>query len=187
MRKKCFAGGGEVEPTYGEDERSAPIDASEATKLMPEVPKAEGTFGSAFKAARSAGDKTFMWKGKKYTTDLAKPTVKAPKQGAKSNVGEAVPNIKASPYVPPKRGFYENAQRAEDQPETKAELTRESRRGETNDKTTAEVAAELKAKRIAKNNASNPSWVRQDEGYAAGGPVRGMGKAMKGGKKCRMY
>jgi hypothetical protein len=31
------------------------------------------TFGAAFNAARKAGDKTFMFKGKKYTTEMAKP------------------------------------------------------------------------------------------------------------------
>lgn len=29
------------------------------------------SFGAAFKEARAAGDKTFFWNGKKYTTDLA--------------------------------------------------------------------------------------------------------------------
>jgi len=31
------------------------------------------TFKEAFREARAAGDKTFMWNGKKYTTELAKP------------------------------------------------------------------------------------------------------------------
>jgi hypothetical protein len=34
-------------------------------------------FGAAFNAARQAGDKTFMFKGKKYTTEMAKPKAKA--------------------------------------------------------------------------------------------------------------
>ena len=34
-------------------------------------------FGAAFNAARKAGDKTFMFKGKKYTTDVAKPKTKS--------------------------------------------------------------------------------------------------------------
>lgn len=33
-------------------------------------------FGAAFNAARQAGDKTFMFKGKKYTTEMAKPKSK---------------------------------------------------------------------------------------------------------------
>ena len=35
------------------------------------------TFGAAFNAARKAGDKTFMFKGTKYTTEMAKPKPKA--------------------------------------------------------------------------------------------------------------
>lgn len=34
---------------------------------------ATSAFGKAFRAARSAGDKTFTFNGKKYTTELAKP------------------------------------------------------------------------------------------------------------------
>ena len=34
------------------------------------------TFGAAFNMARKAGEKTFMYKGKKYTTEMAKPKPK---------------------------------------------------------------------------------------------------------------
>jgi len=34
-------------------------------------------FGAAFNAARKAGDKTFMFKGKKYTTEMASPKAKS--------------------------------------------------------------------------------------------------------------
>jgi hypothetical protein len=40
------------------------------------------TFGEAFKSARSSGDKTFMFNGKSYTTDLAKPKPKEPAYNA---------------------------------------------------------------------------------------------------------
>ena len=42
-------------------------------------------FKSAFAEARSAGSKTFEFNGKKYTTDLAKPTVPAAATTAKSD------------------------------------------------------------------------------------------------------
>lgn len=42
-----------------------------------EVNTDEMSFGKAFRHFRNAGDKTFTWKGKKYTTELAKP--EAPK------------------------------------------------------------------------------------------------------------
>lgn len=69
MKRRKFGDGGEtteMEPGsggYGE----APDMSVEAEK-----PK---TFKEAFAEARSAGDKTFTWNGKKYTTDVAgKPT-----------------------------------------------------------------------------------------------------------------
>lgn len=66
MRKyRKFDEGG---PTYGEDERPAPTGMSEAAELMPVKPKG---FKDAFREARSAGDKTFTWQGKKYTTEMA--------------------------------------------------------------------------------------------------------------------
>ena len=77
MKKRSFRyeEGGDV--TYGEDERPAPTGMSEAAELMPGKPKG---FKDAFREARSAGDKTFTWQGKKYTTEMAaaKPKAAAP-------------------------------------------------------------------------------------------------------------
>lgn len=50
-----------------------PSDA-ELTKLTAGVGQKlsdAGNFGSAFRAARNAGDKTFTWRGKSYTTEMA--------------------------------------------------------------------------------------------------------------------
>jgi len=41
-------------------------------------------FGTAFAAARRAGDKTFMFNGKKYTTEMASEKKKAPAKAAPS-------------------------------------------------------------------------------------------------------
>lgn len=65
-RKFRYDEGGEVD--YGEDERPAATGMSEAAELMPEKPK---TFKEAFAEARRAGDKTFTFGGKRYTTELA--------------------------------------------------------------------------------------------------------------------
>ena len=46
-------------------------------------------FGKAFREARAAGDKTFTFNGKKYTTDLAPAEQKS--IGSKSKMGEYVP------------------------------------------------------------------------------------------------
>lgn len=62
-------------------------DAAEANKssdpmgALMERRKYKGqSFASAFREARGAGDKTFFWNGKKYTTDLA-PSKGAPPAG----------------------------------------------------------------------------------------------------------
>ena len=77
MKKRSFRydGGGDV--NYGEDERPAATGMSAAAELMPEKPKA---FKEAFRDARSAGDKSFTWQGKKYTTEMAgaKPKTSTP-------------------------------------------------------------------------------------------------------------
>jgi len=46
-------------------------------------------FGKAFREARAAGDKTFTFNGKKYTTDLAPEEQKS--VGGKPKMGAAVP------------------------------------------------------------------------------------------------
>jgi len=50
---------------------------------------ATSAFGKAFREARSAGDKTFMFNGKKYTTDMAPEEQKS--VGGKPKMGAYVP------------------------------------------------------------------------------------------------
>ena len=50
---------------------------------------ATSEFGKAFRSARTAGDKTFMFNGKKYTTDLAPEEQKS--VGGKPKLDEYVP------------------------------------------------------------------------------------------------
>jgi len=50
---------------------------------------ATSEFGKAFRAARSAGDKSFTFNGKKYTTEMAPEEQKS--IGNKSKMGEYVP------------------------------------------------------------------------------------------------
>ena len=50
---------------------------------------ATSEFGKAFRSARTAGDKTFTFKGKKYTTDLAPEEQKS--VGGKPKMGAYVP------------------------------------------------------------------------------------------------
>ena len=78
----------------GEDDAvtSSAADTSEAG--MQEAEPAENfkptSFKDAFASARSAGGKTFMWQGKKYTTELA-----GEKKAAPERVASAVKDAKA--------------------------------------------------------------------------------------------
>lgn len=60
------------------------------------APASSGSFGSAFASARKAGDKTFTWKGKSYTTELASEKKAAPKAAAPVKAAPA----KAAPAKP---------------------------------------------------------------------------------------
>jgi hypothetical protein len=81
MAKKRYDEGGDVESTnksVREAIAKPEMDDSSASGQY-SSPKSQalsessGSFGDAFKAARSAGDKTFTWGGKSYTTDIAAP------------------------------------------------------------------------------------------------------------------
>jgi hypothetical protein len=52
------------------------------------------SFGAAFNAARRGGEKTFTWKGKKYTTEMAKPKA-APKAAPKASKADEAPMTRA--------------------------------------------------------------------------------------------
>lgn len=67
MGKKRYDDGGDVSTP---EEDTAPSGMGEiAEKGFAEAPSQ--TFKQAFAEARKAGDKTFSWQGKKYTTELA--------------------------------------------------------------------------------------------------------------------
>ena len=65
-------------------------DYEASQSKMPEVgsPLKMASFGEAFKEARSRGDKTFEYMGKKYSTDMAKPRAAAAAPAPKVEVEE---------------------------------------------------------------------------------------------------
>ena len=56
------------------------------------APASGGSFGSAFANARKAGDKTFTWKGKSYTTETAGAKKPAPAKAAPAKAAPAKPS-----------------------------------------------------------------------------------------------
>ena len=74
---------------------------------------ATSSFGKAFRAARAAGEKTFTFNGKKYTTDLAPdPNSVTKSVGEEPEFGKQVPRRTPGPLtdvdVPGTRTRYEN-------------------------------------------------------------------------------
>ena len=85
--KKRYNDGGlpdyEREPDFDDKaQQSAAVAEYKVEKGMNPNLNADMTFKEAFAAARKEGDKTFEWRGKKYTTEMApsKPKPKAPEK-----------------------------------------------------------------------------------------------------------
>jgi len=75
-------------PFQGDDEDpfSGVRDKEGNVKQVGLAPSAKlSNFGAAFAAARRAGQKTFEFKGKKYTTEMAKPKAKPTADTSRAN------------------------------------------------------------------------------------------------------
>jgi hypothetical protein len=118
-KKKAVEDGGEVTMKKGGkvkkyDEGGDVVieDESERGIVTPEQKQAgrdTNSFGDAFKEARAAGDKTFMWKGKSYTTEVAsekpKSTVKQQEKFSSSKAIGVSPTKKAPGFMAKSMGF----------------------------------------------------------------------------------
>lgn len=89
MAKKRYDDGGEISAEDALAQSGSPENDSNAGMKEayeePAAPKKE-TFKEAFASARKAGDKTFEWNGKKFTTEMAKPKAEAPKAEPKKEL-----------------------------------------------------------------------------------------------------
>jgi hypothetical protein len=72
---KRFSNGGMDDYDSSDDAKNliaaAAREAAEANAPVQAPPMKMASFGEAFREARNRGDKTFEWKGKKYTTEMA--------------------------------------------------------------------------------------------------------------------
>lgn len=66
-RKFRYEDGGEVDPLEAVN-KTENLDTTPGPKAEPEKPK---SFSQAFRDARMSGEKTFMWQGKRYGTEMA--------------------------------------------------------------------------------------------------------------------
>ena len=73
MKKRKFGDGGEIDPLEAANASAESQDIAASVPAGPAVqpePAPELSFKEAFAEARAAGDKTFVWHGKKFTTDI---------------------------------------------------------------------------------------------------------------------
>lgn len=157
------------------DDVAAANKSSDPMGALMERRKYKGqSFASAFREARDAGDKTFFWNGKKYTTDLA--------------------SSKSTPPAGEPGGAYRSRRAAADE-----DAGREGRRT-PREATPAAVPprrpefnlsdVERPGTRVRYDNedTSDMTYKRGGvtKGYAKGGSVRGDGICQRGKTKGRM-
>ena len=90
---------GEGADTYAEPQKSTKLSDKKT-----EGPQKKQSFSEAFKDARTSGDSTFMWNGKKYSTEMAKPAARSgPSRSEMAEMARApaVERVAAGREVPP--------------------------------------------------------------------------------------
>jgi len=174
-------------------------DAPKADAPKAEAPKKQ-SFGQAFAAARKAGDKTFMFNGKKFSTDMASDKPKAApattartaaasmgRVGPTKERAAGMPKVEAKPAAKPKtemqRNTASNAAANRERLEARAKANRER----------------MEAQRKSKDTESKPLFGRNPKGMtpeefrksketkmAKGGSVKGAGIEKRGMRKCKI-
>ena len=75
MKKRKFGDGGEIDPLEAANASAESQDIAASVPAGPTAePAPEPSFKEAFAEARAEGLKSFVWHGKKFTTDIAKPS-----------------------------------------------------------------------------------------------------------------
>jgi hypothetical protein len=138
---------------------------------------ATSDFGKAFAAARKAGDKTFEFGGKKYTTDTREDVVRKRNEaaGRKSTAGEKTPTTKAREYTAGLAKQERAAERAEAQRKDSEAIAKD-----------VEKAADKRFMADVIRSSEAAATRKKTQKYASGGKVRGAGIAKKGFGKCKI-
>lgn len=192
----------------GEIKKEAP--KAEAPKAAAEAePAKKQSFSQAFAAARKAGDKTFMFGGKSFSTamasDKAKPAAKAPATRSLPSADRVGPT-KARAAAMAKPEPKAEAPKPAPKPKTtaKAEMQRNTASNAAANRERLEARAKanrerMEAQRKSKDTESKPLFGRNPKGMtpeefrksketkmAKGGSVRGAGIEKRGKTKCKI-
>lgn len=134
------------------------------TTSAPAAPAKAPSFKEAFAAARGAGDKTFEFGGKKYTTELAKP--------------KAAPAAAEAPAKPKYQSLQDRAKSYED-------ARAKSGVGMYGTKK-SEPKEERKPLPLKSTKSETGNKFMGSTGLKSGGSVKGWGQA-RGARKAKMY
>ena len=135
-------------------------------------------FGAAFNAARKAGDKTFMFKGKKYTTEMAKPKAKMVEKGPDTATLDRLAAKQIDEAKGPNKATLDRLARQqadEAKGPSNADLDRMAKKFDSKDRTGSEVLAEKMEKGQPKmQGAYREAFgnIRKALGFKSGGSVK---------------
>lgn len=190
---------------------SAPLSSVDTKSATKPLPKAGGekSFSQAFREARSGGAKTFMWRGKSYTTQMkgeapkrtvsaakkpAAPAAKpapAPAKATPAPAKAAPPAAKATPAKPAQRGPVRDYGRAASnasltpRPDPAKTAAAKEAAGKGQSPTFRRDVGTQKPSRFLPGGKINPAALNPDGTfkYAKGGSIDGC--AMRGKTKAR--
>lgn len=155
----------------GKTKRYADGGETEAEIIGPQMTSDEGTFKEAFATARSRGDETFTWKGKKYTTETAGASPKAATSADRSTRSGGAKAGKMTSQALGAETVYDR-------------MNRKNR-----EEAATSAAAKSETDRMAKRKPFIPSKISTEgldkdtmlpKQYKKGGSVRGVGIAKRG-------
>jgi hypothetical protein len=175
MKKRNFRydEGGEVEMEEGSGGYGALSEPEKSAE-----PK---SFKEAFAEARSAGDKTFTWQGKKYSTETAGAKSSAPVAGRPR--GESGP-VSVTRQMADRAAA--DAMNARSASEARAAKARESDAGKRRESRGATPPGTAPKRGTISTAGVNPKTLLPMQGYASGGSVKGSGCEQRGLRKCKV-
>ena len=183
---------------------------SEIKTAKPKVDTGSLSFGDAFKAARASGDKTFTWKGKSFTTQMAgesapgkrtapaakvnkpaAPAAKAPATPAKAPATPASWTASSAPkYLTRGQGAYEGpvvgrqveapAPASMNKPKSREQLLAEARANRAKTRTAPQARAQADE---SKRQADIAKAKAKGVWFAKGGSIDGI--ARRGKTRCK--
>ena len=159
--------GSEVDPQDGSGEVGAAqgkSSDSDGPVAAAPAPEKKLTFKEAFSSARKAGDKTFEWQGKKYTTAMASST-----KGTATSPERKDPLRSKPVYETP----YDRMNRQTREADLAAKSSRDSERATLRENLRARISGSAPSKTSTAMKSGGMTASRRADGIAQRGKTRG--------------